>query len=140
MKLIATILAGTTLALAPAAMAQTAPQTTPATPDAPAAQTTAPAAPAATAPATNATVTDAEVGQFATAALEIEKIRKDTATPEADKGAKMAAAASSAGLSSERFNAIGQAMQGDAALNQRIQKAATDKLAASGGGAAAKQP
>lgn len=136
MKRIAILLAGTTLAFAPAAMAQDAPQTAPA-PDAPAAQQ---AAPAETAPATNATVSDAEVGQFATAALEIEKIRKDTATPEADKGAKMASAASSAGLSSERFNAIGQAMQSDTALNQRIQKAATDKMAAAGGGAAAKQP
>jgi hypothetical protein len=139
MKLIATLLAGATLAIAPAAMAQDAAQTTPATPDASAAQT-APAAPAATTPASNATVTDAEVGQFASAALDIEKIRKDTTTPEADKGAKMAAAASSAGLTSERFNAIGQAMQSDTALNQRIQKAATDKLAASGGGTAAKQP
>ena len=139
MKRIAILLAGTTLAFAPAAMAQDAPQTAPA-PDAPAAQQVAPAAPAATAPATNATVSDAEVGQFATAALEIEKIRKDTATPEADKGAKMASAASSAGLTSERFNAIGQAMQSDTALNQRIQKAATDKMAAAGGGAAAKQP
>ncbi len=139
MKLIATLLAGATLAIAPAAMAQDAAQTTPATPDAPTAQT-APAAPAATTPASNATVTDAEVGQFATAALDIEKIRKDTATPEADKGAKMAAAASSAGLTSERFNAIGQAMQADTALNQRIQKAATEKLAASGGAPAAKQP
>jgi hypothetical protein len=136
MKRIAILMAGTTLAFAPAAMAQTAP-TTP--PDASAAQT-APAAPAATAPATNASVTDAEVGQFATAALEIEKIRKDTATPDADKGAKMAAAASSAGLTSERFNAIGQAMQSDTALNQRIQKAATDKMAASGAAPTANQP
>ncbi|OSZ70090.1 hypothetical protein CAP40_04470 [Sphingomonas sp. IBVSS2] len=129
MKLIGTILAGATLAIAPAALAQTA------DPAAPAQTAPAPAAPQAAGP-----VTEAEVGQFATAALEIDKIRKDTATPEADKGAKMAAAATAAGLTAERFNAIGQAMQTDTALNKRIQAAASAKLAASGGTPAAKQP
>lgn len=133
MKLIGTILAGATLAIAPAALAQTAPQT--ADPAAPAQTAPAPAAPQAAGP-----VTEAEIGQFATAALEIDKIRKDTATPEADKGAKMAAAATAAGLTAERFNAIGQAMQTDTALNKRIQAAASAKLAASGGTPAAKQP
>ncbi|MBN8810493.1 MULTISPECIES: DUF4168 domain-containing protein [unclassified Sphingomonas] len=133
MKLIGTILAGATLAIAPAALAQTAPQT--ADPAAPAQTAPAPAAPQAAGP-----VTEAEVGQFATAAIEIDKIRKDTATPEADKGAKMAAAATAAGLTAERFNAIGQAMQTDTALNKRIQAAASAKLAASGGAPAAKQP
>mgnify|MGYP001035935226 CR=1 FL=1 len=133
MKLIGTILAGATLAIAPAALAQTAPQT--ADPAAPTQTAPAPAAPQAAGP-----VTEAEVGQFATAAIEIDKIRKDTATPEADKGAKMAAAATAAGLTAERFNAIGQAMQTDTALNKRIQAAASAKLAASGGAPAAKQP
>lgn len=128
MKLIGTILAGATLAIAPAALAQAAPQTAD------------PAAPAPAAPQAAGPVTEAEVGQFATAALEIDKIRKDTATPEADKGAKMAAAATAAGLTAERFNAIGQAMQTDTALNKRIQAAASAKLAASGGTPAAKQP
>lgn len=132
MNLFGTILAGATLAIAPAALAQTAPQTPPADP----AQTApAPAAPQAAGP-----VSEAEVGQFATAALEIDKIRKDTATPEADKGTKMAAAATAAGLTPERFNAIGQAMQTDTALNKRIQAAASAKLAGSGGAPAAKQP
>ncbi len=132
MNLFGTILAGATLAIAPAALAQTAPQTPPADP----AQTApAPAAPQAAGP-----VSEAEVGQFATAALEIDKIRKDTATPEADKGTKMAAAATAAGLTPERFNAIGQSMQTDTALNKRIQAAASAKLAASGGAPAAKQP
>lgn len=134
MKFIGTILAGATLAFAPAALAQTTQSSpAPATPDA-SAQTT-PAAPQANGP-----VTDAEVDQFATAALEVEKIRKDTATPDADKGAKMAAAATGAGLTAERFNAIGQAMQSDPLLNKRIQMAASAKLAASGGAPAAKQP
>lgn len=135
MKLIGTILAGATLALAPAAMAQTTQSSpAPATPDA-SAQTTAPAAPQANGP-----VTDAEVDQFATAALEVEKIRKDTATPDADKGAKMAAAATGAGLTAERFNAIGQAMQSDPTLNKRIQAAATAKLAAAGKAPGSTQP
>lgn len=133
MKLIGSILAGATLAIAPAAMAQDAPQQT-----APAQTAPAPAATATA--ATNATVTDAEVSQFATAALEIEKIRKDTTLTEADKGTKMAAAATTAGLTAERFNAIGQGMQSDTALNQRIQAAATAKMAASGETPAAKQP
>jgi hypothetical protein len=130
MKLIGTILAGATLAIAPAALAQTAAQTTPAP--------AAPAAPAA-APATSATVTDAEVSQFATAALEVEKIRKDTSVADADKGAKMMAAATGAGLTAERFNAIGQAMATDTALNKRVQAAASAKMAASGAAPAATQ-
>src|SRR6218665_3370034 len=101
MKRIATLLAGATLAFAPAAMAQTAPQTAPAP------------APAPAAPATNATVTDAEVSQFVTVALEIENIKKDATIAEADKPAKMGAAASTAGIDPARFNAIGQAMATD---------------------------
>jgi hypothetical protein len=136
MKLIGTILAGATLALAPSAMAQTMQSSpAPATPDASAQTTPAPAAPQANGP-----VTDAEVDQFATAALEVEKIRKDTATPDADKGAKMAAAATCAGLTAERFNAIGQAMQSDPTLNKRIQAAATAKLAAAGKAPGSTQP
>ena len=73
-------------------------------------------------------------------ASKIEKIRKDTTLAEADKGTKMAAAATSAGLTAERFNAIGQGMQSDTALNQRIQAAAAAKMAASGQTPAAKQP
>lgn len=129
MKRIAILVVGTTLAFAPAAMAQTAP----ATPAAPAAQ----AAPAA-APVTSASVTDAELTQFVTVALEIEKIRKDPAVPEADKTAKMATAASSSGIDPQRFNAIGQAMQTDTALNARVQ--ATAAKLASTGSPAAKQP
>ncbi|MDG2533257.1 DUF4168 domain-containing protein [Sphingomonas sp. HITSZ_GF] len=132
MKLIATLAAGATLAIAPAALAQTAPQTAPATPPAPA----APAAQAA--PVTSATVTDAELTQFVTVALEIEKIRKDPAVPEADKSAKMATAAQSSGIDPVRFNAIGQAMSTDTALNARVQAMAT-KLA-SADTPAAKQP
>lgn len=135
MKFLGTILAGTTLAFAPAAMAQDTSQASPEPAQAaPAPATTAQAA-------TNATVSDAEVSQFAGAALEIEKIRKDTATTEADKPARMAAAATGAGLSPERFNAIGQAMQSDTELNKRIQTAAAAKMGAPGPATpAAKKP
>jgi hypothetical protein len=137
MKRIATLFAGTTLAIVPAALAQTtAPQTAPAP-----AQTApaTPAAPAATATVTNASVTDTELTQFVTVAMQIEKIRKDTTIPEADKTAKMATAASSSGIDPARFNAIGQAMASDTALNARVQAKAA-QLASAGTPAAAKQP
>ncbi|NYT41219.1 DUF4168 domain-containing protein [Sphingomonas sp. R-74633] len=130
MKLIGIFLAGTTLAIAPAAMAQTAPAA-----PAPAPAQTAPAA----APVTSASVTDAELTQFVTVAMEIEKIRKDATVPEADKTAKMASAAQSSGIDPVRFNAIGQAMSTDTALNARVQAMAT-KMASAGAPAAAKQP
>ena len=133
MKRISILLAGATLVIAPAAMAQTAPATAPA----PAQTAPAPAAPAA-APVTNASVTDAELTQFVTVAMEIEKIRKDPAVPEADKTAKMATAASASGIDPARFNAIGQAMASDTALNARVQAKAAQL--ASNGTPAAKQP
>ncbi len=109
---------GATLLSSPAAFAQDTPTQTapePATPAAPAAS----AAPA--------TVTDAEVTQFAAAALAIEKINKDTTIAAADKNTKMAEAVTSSGLEPTRFNEIGQAMQADPVLNQRIQKAAAEQ-------------
>lgn len=106
---------GASLLCAPAAFAQ---DTTPAQPAAPA--QTAPA-PATAAPAP---VTDAEVTQFATAALAVEKVRKDMTVADADKNAKMADAVKAAGLDPVRFNEISQAMQADPTLNKRIQTAA----------------
>ena len=125
MKIHCSIVAGATLLIAPCALAQTtapAPTTAPTT-------TPAPSAPAASA-ATSTTYTDAELAQFARAALAVEKVRKDTTVPEADKNARMVAAISSVGIAPDRFNAIGQAMQSDPALNQRIQKAAAAQLPA----------
>lgn len=126
------MMAGAALLIAPAALAQTGTTTAPAgtqtapsaqtAPGAPAAGTTAttPAAPAASGGA----VTEAEVTQFASAALAVEKIRKDTTVAEADKNAKMVEAITSSGLPATRFNEIAQAMQADPALNKRIQTAA----------------
>jgi hypothetical protein len=120
------------------ALAQTSPMQSgaPATDPAPAQSSPAPStAPSATPPAQGTTgagaatasattVSDTEVKQFATAALAVNKLQADTTTPEADKNAKLVAAITATGLSAERFNAIGQAMAGDPALNKRIQEAA----------------
>ncbi|MET0308144.1 MAG: DUF4168 domain-containing protein [Sphingomonas sp.] len=106
---------GASLLCTPAAFAQTTAPAQPATP-----AQTAPAAPSA-APGP---VTDTEVTQFATAALAVEKIRKDTTVADADKNAKMADAVKMAGLDPNRFNEISQAMQGDPTLNKKIQAAA----------------
>lgn len=120
-------LAGSALIAAPA-MAQTAPQTTPA-PTATPAQSTTPA-PSATTDTTATTtttaatpVTDAEVQQFARAALDVERIRTDATIPAADKNARYVAAIQASGLKAVRFNEIANAMQADQMLNQRIQKA-----------------
>ncbi|HVI98486.1 MAG TPA: DUF4168 domain-containing protein [Sphingomonas sp.] len=116
----------------PAAPPQTDPmQADPAmTPQTTAPQTTTPADPAATpqtaAPA--AQVSDAEVDQFATAAVEVQKIGSDTTVAEDAKQEKMAAAVQSSGLTPERFNEIAQASQSDPALQARIQTAAQSKM------------
>lgn len=83
------------------------------------------AAPAASAPqaATPSTVTDAELKQFAKAALAVDKVNKDTAVAAGDKQKKMAEAVSGSGLPPARFNEIAQASQADPALQQKIQAA-----------------
>lgn len=116
---------GATLLSAPVAFAQETPATSQTSP--------APATPAAPA----AAVTDAEVTQFVTAALAIEKINKDTTVAAADKNAKMADAVKSSGLEPSRFNEISQAMQSDPTLNQRIQKVAAAQQPATPGTAPA---
>lgn len=128
------ILLGVALIASPAAFAQDAPttpsqdaQTSPSTPDAstsaPATAGTPDAGMAAQGSGT-AAVSDAEVTQFASAALAVDKVRKDTSVAEADKNTKMVEAISSSGLQPARFNEIAQAMQADPALNKRIQEAA----------------
>lgn len=117
---------GATLLIAPAAFAQDTPAQT---------------APAPAAPAGPATVSDAEVAQFVTAALAIDKINKDTTVAATDKNTKMAEAVTTSGLTPARFNEISQAMQADPSLNQRIQKAAAaQQPAAPAAGAAAPAP
>ena len=83
-----------------------------------------PAAPAATAPAPAAgasNFSDAEIKQFAAAAVEVTKIQQDSSISAAEKQPKMLAAVQSSGLPPEKFNQIGQAAAADPALQQRIQ-------------------
>lgn len=120
MKFRTSMILSAALLCAPAAMAQT--QTSPApaepAPAAPAQSGTTGAGTAAT------TVSDAEITQFATAALAVAKVRQDAAVPDADKNAKMVEAITASGLPPARFNEIAQAMQSDTALNKKIQDAA----------------
>ena len=110
----ALMLAGATLIATPALAQDTA------APAAPAPQA-GPAPPASTAPP--AAVTDAELKQFAKAALAVDKVSKDAAVPAADKQKKMAEAVSGSGLPPARFNEIAQASQADPALQQKVQAA-----------------
>lgn len=94
------------------------------------AQTTAPApapaqpaAPAASASASS--FTEAEIKQFANAAVEVTKVQSDASIPAADKQPKMLAALQASGLDPAKFNAIGEAAASDPALQQRIQAAAS---------------
>jgi hypothetical protein len=106
-----------------------------------------PAAPVAPAPAPTA-FTDAEVEQFAKAALAVQDIRNDAATSDEDKQAKMAAAVRDSGLAPARFNEIAAASRDDKALMERIQtagakaqqQAAATETPAAAGKPAAEQP
>lgn len=131
MKFRTSMILSAALICAPAAMAQTA-QTSPAptepAPAAPAQEGTTGAGTATTATA----VTDAEINQFATAALAVAKVRQDAAVPEADKNTKMVEAITATGLPAKRFNEIAQAMQSDTALNKKIQDAAAAQQPSAG--------
>ncbi|WP_066528852.1 DUF4168 domain-containing protein [Sphingobium sp. EP60837] len=107
-------LASATLFAAAPLLAQgaTAP-TTPATP-------AAPATPSAGA----AKYSEADLKQFAAAAVEVTKIQSDASIAEAEKQPKMLAALQASGIAPEKFNEIGQAAAADPALQQRIQAAA----------------
>lgn len=92
----------------------------PAAADPAAAAQTAPAAPAAGA----SQFSDADIKQFAAAAVEVTKIQSDASISAADKQPKMVAALQASGIPPEKFNQIGQAAAADPALQQRIQAAA----------------
>ncbi|ATY33844.1 DUF4168 domain-containing protein [Sphingomonas psychrotolerans] len=131
-----TLIAAAAVLAAPSAFAQTT-QTSPAPP------TTTEAAPATgtsgAGTAATATVTEAEVNQFATAALAVGKIRQDAAVAEPDKNAKSVEAITATGLTAARFNEIAQTMQGDPVLNKRIQDAAAKQAPAAGAAAPAQR-
>ncbi|NWK94897.1 hypothetical protein DM806_04285 [Sphingobium lactosutens] len=84
------------------------------------AESAAPAAPAAGA----SNFSEADIKQFAAAAVEVTKIQQDSSIAAADKQPKMLAALQASGLPPEKFNQIGQAAAADPALQQRIQAAA----------------
>jgi hypothetical protein len=107
-------LASATLFAAAPLLAQgAAAPTTPATP-------AAPATPSAGA----AKYSEADLKQFAAAAVEVTKIQSDASIAEAEKQPKMLAALQASGIAPEKFNEIGQAAAADPALQQRIQAAA----------------
>lgn len=115
---IATFMAASALA-GTAAVAQTAPATS-------GSATTTATTPAATA----ASYTDADINEFATAAIAVQKIQGDASVAATEKQTKMASAVSSSGLTPEKFNAIATASQSDPALMKRIQTAASAKMSA----------
>jgi hypothetical protein len=84
--------------------------------------TAAPATPEA--PGQAGSFTDAELGQYVKAALAVQGIQQDAATPDADKQARMAAAVQAEGLTPQKFNEIATASQSDPTLQQRIQAVA----------------
>lgn len=86
------------------------------------------AAPAPAAGASN--FSDADIKQFAAAAVEVTKIQQDASISDADKQPKMVAALQASGIAPEKFNQIGQAAAADPALQQRIQAAAPPAPAA----------
>lgn len=90
----------------------------------------APAAPGASASASASSFSEADIKQFAAAAVEVTKIQQDTSIAAADKQPKMLAAVQASGLPPEKFNQIGQAAATDPALQQRIQAAAPPAPAA----------
>ncbi|BBD99127.1 DUF4168 domain-containing protein [Sphingobium amiense] len=90
-----------------------------------AAPAAAPAPAATPAPAAEAgNFSDADIKQFAAAAVEVTKIQQDASISDADKQPKMVAALQASGIAPEKFNQIGQAAAADPALQQRIQAAA----------------
>ncbi|MBX3563163.1 MAG: DUF4168 domain-containing protein [Sphingomonas sp.] len=109
MQFISSIALAAALMSAPAAVAQTAPQTAPQA-------TLEPSAPAP--------VTDAEVTQFATAAVAAGKINNDTTIAADAKTAQIVAAITATGLTAERFNEIAKMLPADPALNKRVTDAA----------------
>ena len=94
-------------------------------------------APDATAPAeasppaaASASFTDEQVEGFAEAAIGMRAIAADASLDEAGKQAKAVELVAEAGIDPQTFNAIGQAMQSDVALAERVQVAAAAKQAA----------
>lgn len=78
-------------------------------------------------PAAQGSFTQDDIQKFAKSVLEVNKIQADTATPAADKQAKMLAAVQKNGLDPAKFDAIAQAAQSDPDLRKQIQIAAASQ-------------
>jgi hypothetical protein len=89
---------------------------------------------------TQATVSDAEVDQFATAVVAVDRINKDAAVPAAEKQTQMASAVTASGLSPERFNSIATQMNADSALQAKVGAAIQAKAPAPAAAAPAPAP
>ena len=83
----------------------------------------APATPAAPA-AVAGNYSEADIKQFAAAAVAVTKIQSDAGIADAEKQPKMLAALQASGIAPEKFNEIGQAAAADPVLQQRIQAVA----------------
>lgn len=107
-----------------------------------AAASAAPATPATpAAPSADASsFSDADIKQFAAAAVAVTKIQSDSTIADAEKQPKMLAALQASGIPPEKFNAIGQAAAADPALQQRIQAAAPAQPASPAAPASPAQP
>lgn len=101
----------------------------------PAGQDTTTAAP--TTSSAPATVTDAEVQQFASAVVAVDRINKDASIAAAEKQPKMAEAVTASGLTPQRFNSIATAMNNDPALQQKVGAAVQAQTPAADAGASA---
>ena len=97
-----------------------------------AAQEAAPAAPQPAMPEIEPAgeVSDEEVSSFALTALVLEQVTRDTALPEEQKEAAMMGVMQKTGMQPQRFNQIAMAGQSDTALQQRIEAAAKQHIAA----------
>ena len=82
--------------------------------------------------APSAEIPDNEVSRFALAALVIEQIAADETIAKDQQQLAMAGAMQKIGMQPQRFNQIAEASQGDRQLQQRIQAAAQQHIAAAG--------
>lgn len=72
---------------------------------------------------TAAPITDAELDQFAGAAIKVNDIAQDAALSAEDKQAAMVEAVTGSGLAAERFNEIASKSQSDETLKARLGEA-----------------
>ena len=126
MKTLTILFAGTAMALAGSATAQSAqeqmadPATTMSAPESRSTETTA--EPMMEEEAATAEYSDAEVQNFSAAVVEIQGLSGD----EAAKQQQAAQIVADSGLDAETFNAIGAAMQSDPELAERVKLAAAE--------------